>query len=76
MIYDQLLDIFKRVMPQMDVAKVSMESKLATDLGVDSLNLMLLAITVEDEFKMRFDADAKFDTVSDIVKYVEEHKTV
>ena len=39
--------------------------------GVDSLNMMLLAITVEDEFKIRFNSDAKLETVKDIVDYVE-----
>ena len=48
-----------------------MDSVLATDLGVDSLNMMLLAITVEDEFKIRFNSDAKLETVKDIVDYVE-----
>ena len=30
-----------------------------------------LAITVEDEFKIRFSSDAKLETVKDIVDYVE-----
>ena len=33
--------------------------------------MMLLAITVEDEFKIRFSSDAKLETVKDIVDYVE-----
>ena len=33
--------------------------------------MILLAITVEDEFKIRFNSDAKLETVKDIVDYVE-----
>ena len=54
MVFEKLKEIFGRVMPQCDPATITMDSVLATDLGVDSLNMMLLAITVEDEFKIRF----------------------
>lgn len=74
MVFEKLVDVFKRVMPQMDASKITLESKLSTDLGVDSLNLMLLAITVEDEFKIRFESEASFETVQDIVDYVEAHR--
>ena len=52
MVFEKLKEIFGRVMPQCDPATITMDSVLATDLGVDSLNMMLLAITVEDEFKI------------------------
>lgn len=51
MVFEKLKDIFARVMPQCDPSTITMDSVLTTDLGVDSLNMMLLAITVEDEFK-------------------------
>jgi len=74
MILDELKEIFTQVMPQCDASKVTPESILTSDLGVDSLNMMLLAITVEDHYGIRFDADAKLVTVQDIVDYVEAHK--
>ena len=46
MVFEKLKEIFGRVMPQCDPATITMDSVLATDLGVDSLNMMLLAITV------------------------------
>lgn len=73
MVYDKLVEIFTKVMPATDPSKVQMESVLSSDLGVDSLNMMLLAITCEDEFKIRFESDAKLETVGDIVEYVEKH---
>ena len=47
MVFEKLKEIFGRVMPQCDPATIKMDSVLATDLGVDSLNMMLLAITVD-----------------------------
>lgn len=76
MIYEKLLDIIKRVMPQTDTSKITMESSLTTDLGVDSLNMMLLAITVEDEFNFRFETTSGLNTVKDICDYVETHANI
>lgn len=74
MVFKQLVDIFISVMPQINTEKIKPESVLTTDLGVDSLNMMLLAITVEDKFGIKFEPGAKLDTVSDIVEYVEKCK--
>ncbi len=71
MIFEKLINIFERVMPQVNTKDIAMESVLTSDLGVDSLNMLLLAITVEEEFGIRFEQDAKFETVKDICDYVE-----
>lgn len=73
MVYDKLLEIFTRVMPQVDASKINKDSVLTTDIGVDSLNMMLLAITVEDEFQIQFDSTQELKTVGDICTYVETH---
>lgn len=72
MTFNKLVEIFQRVMPQTDASKITPESSLTSDLGIDSLNMMLLAITVEDEFKIRFSSDAKLEKVADIVAYVDQ----
>ena len=76
MVFEKLKEIFGRVMPQCDPATIKMDSVLATDLGVDSLNMMLLAITVEDEFKIRFSSDAKLETVNEVNKELPPFKRV
>lgn len=73
MVYEKLLEIFTRVMPQVDVSRISRDSVLTTDIGVDSLNMMLLAITVEDEFGIQFDTTKELKTVGDICDFVETH---
>ncbi|MBE5944959.1 MAG: acyl carrier protein [Lachnospiraceae bacterium] len=72
MIFNKLLEIFERTMPQVRKEEIKMDSVLTTDLGVDSLNMMLLAISVEDTFGIQFEPGAKLETVSDICNYVEE----
>lgn len=74
MVIDELKEIFKNTMPQCNPDKVVPDAKLTTDLGVDSLNMMLLAIAVEDHYNIRFESGAKLETVKDIVDYVESHK--
>ncbi|MBE5945421.1 MAG: acyl carrier protein [Lachnospiraceae bacterium] len=71
MIFERLVNIFERIMPQVNTSEIKMESILTSDLGVDSLNMLLLAISVEEEFGIRFEQDAKLETVKDICDYVE-----
>lgn len=54
---------------------VTMDSVLLEDLGADSLDLADLVMTFEDEFNMEIsDEDLEeIKTVSDIVKFIEEH---
>ncbi len=73
MIFDKLIEILKRIMPQVDTSKITKDSVLTTDVGIDSLNLMLLAITVEDEFNIHFDSTNELKTVGDICNFVEIH---
>ena len=73
MIFDKLIEILKRIMPQVDTSKITKESVLTTDVGIDSLNLMLLAITVEDGFNIHFDSTNELKTVGDICNFVETH---
>jgi len=71
MIFEKLKKIFERVMPQVDTADIKPETVLTSDLGVDSLNMLLLAVSVEEEFDIKFEPSTKIDTVKDICDYVE-----
>lgn len=71
MIFDKLIAILQRVKPNVDCSKVTMESRLITDLGIDSLSMMLLAISVEDEFDIEFGENTNFTTVQELCDYIE-----
>lgn len=54
---------------------VTMDSILLDDLGADSIDLVDLVMSFEDEFDMEISDEAleSIKTVGDIVKYIEEH---
>ncbi len=59
-----------------EAEKVTAEAKFIEDLVCDSLDIVELTFSVQDEFGMEDipeDALTKIQTVGDLVNYVEEH---
>ena len=56
--------------------KITIEAKLAEDLGADSIDAVELIMNIEDEFEVQVsDEEAQnIKTVGDIVKFVEKLK--
>ncbi|RJX23720.1 MAG: acyl carrier protein [Acholeplasma sp.] len=56
--------------------KVTLEARLAEDLGADSIDAVELIMNIEDEFKIEVsDEQAQsIKTVGDLVKYIEAVK--
>lgn len=63
---------------QLNIAKdkIKADSKLIEDLGADSLDMVEMLMTLEEEFGISIpDEDAmNLKTVGDIVSYIESHK--
>ncbi len=76
MIFKKLMKILKDVMPSVDTDKVTQESELVRDLGINSLSMMLLALLVEEEFDIVFEGDRQFVTVGEICDYIGEKSPV
>ncbi len=57
--------------------KITPETSIIDDLGADSLDVVELVMALEEKFGLEIpDEDAeKINTVSDIVSYVEAHKS-
>ena len=55
---------------------VTMEATFVDDLTADSLDIVELIMSIEEEFDLEIpDSDAeKIVTIGNIVKYIEEHK--
>lgn len=74
MVFEKVRDI---LVEQLDVEeeKVSMEASIIDDLGADSLDVVDLVMSLEDEFDVEIpDEQVKnMKTVGDIVKYIEEN---
>lgn len=72
MVFEKLLEIFANVIPEVDTADITKESTLFEDLGLNSLTMMLLAVSVEDEFGIKFDDAAVLNTVEDVCNYISD----
>ncbi len=75
MTFDKIKDI---IIEQLAVeeSEVNMDTNLMKDLSADSLDAVEIIMAIEDTFGIEIpDEDAeKFQTVEDLVKYVEENK--
>jgi len=69
-VFEGLKDILASVKPKLDPSNISFDSKLLTDLGIDSLSMLLLSLAAENKFNMRFATDAKLETVGDVCDYI------
>lgn len=56
--------------------EITLQSRLVEDLGADSLDIVELLMTLEDEYGITIpDQDAmKLSTIGDIVKFMESQK--
>ncbi len=75
MVYEKIVAILcEQLMLEQD--QLSMETAITDDLGADSLDLVEVLMSCEDEFDVEIpDAEAeKFKTVGDLVRYIENNQ--
>ena len=74
-IIDKLRDILLATddRNQAVVAACTEDSRLTADLGFSSVSMLYMVIAIEEEFDIRFDdvGAADFDTLGDVVDYIE-----
>ena len=60
---------------EMDPESITMDTNLIDDLGADSLDIVDLVMSFEDEFDLEIPDDQveNIKTVGDVVKYIEEN---
>jgi acyl carrier protein len=60
----------------LDAEEVTLESNIKEDLGADSLDMVDLIMSIEDEFEIKVaESDAaSIKTVGDIVSYIEQQQ--
>ncbi len=75
MIPEELISIIKEQLDVEDDA-ITMEASITEDLGADSLDVVDLVMSIEDEFELEIPDEAveNIKTVGDIVKYIEQNK--
>ena len=74
MIFEKLKDIIAEQL-SVEADEVSLESNIQDDLGADSLDVVDLITTIEDEFDISIPDEAVEDikTVGDMVNYIEKN---
>ena len=74
MVFEKLKGIISE---QIEIAEeeITMESNIIDDFDADSLDLVDIVMSVEDEFDVEVPEDAveKMKTVGDVVKFIEEN---
>lgn len=61
---------------RIDKAKITTQTNIASDLGADSLDLVEILMSLEDEFNISIPDEAipNIVTVGDLVAYIENNK--
>lgn len=74
MIFEKLKDIIAEQL-SVDADQVTPEANIQDDLGADSLDIVDLITTIEDEFDVNIPDEAveEIKTVNDIVNFVEKN---
>lgn len=66
--------VFKNVVSEdTDVSEITEQTGLFTDLGMNSIAMLYMALAVEDEFGISFTNEdfTSFQTVGDVLKFIE-----
>ena len=68
---NRLKEILGKVLPDVDMSTVTLDTRLIDDLGFDSLAMMMMAMELEDAFNFKFTEFVRFETVGDVCGYLE-----
>lgn len=71
---ERLKRLIKENMPDADVEHVTMDTTLAA-LGIDSIGMMMLSMSMEEEFGVEFQEAIPFITVKDVLDYLDKNVT-
>ena len=73
MVFDKVKKIFSEQL-EVDESIITPEASITSDLCADSLDLIDLAMSIEDEFEIELSDDAieHIKTVGDMVSYIED----
>ncbi len=67
-----LKDVLSKIKPNMDTTNVNADTRLMEDLGIDSLSMILMSISIEQKFGFQFSTQSPFQTVGEVVEYIEK----
>ena len=70
-ILNELKTIFKQINAKIDSDKITPDTRLTEDLGLDSLTILLMSFAIEKRFEFKFDVAQTFINVGEVIGYIE-----
>lgn len=76
MVFEKIKNILAEQFDVEEKANLTMETDIADDLGADSLDVVEVLMSIEDEFQVEIPDEEieNIKTIGDLVKYIEENK--
>ena len=68
-----LIDILLRTAPDTDISKITTESRLKADMGLTSLDFIMIMFEIQDKYGVTFTGEESFDTVGDVIRFLQEN---
>ena len=69
----ELIDILLRTAPDTDISKLTTESRLKADLGLTSLDFIMIMFEIQDKYGVTFTGEESFETVGEMLRFLEEN---
>ena len=69
----ELIDILLRTAPDTDIAKLTADSRLKADLGLTSLDFIIIMFEIQDKYGVTFTGEESFETVGEMLRFLEEN---
>ena len=69
----ELIDILLRTAPDTDISGITAESRLKADLGLTSLDFIMLMFEIQDKYGVTFTGEEAFETVGDVIRFLQEN---
>ncbi|MDD6301783.1 MAG: hypothetical protein PUA56_00515 [Bacillales bacterium] len=75
-IFNKLIEILKNLAfnKELDYSKITMDSRIVEDIGLNSIGMLYMVIAFEKEFQIQVHniSSDLFVTVRDVVKFIDE----
>jgi acyl carrier protein len=68
----ELIDILLRTAPDTDISNLSAESRLKADLGLTSLDFIMIMFEIQDQYGVTLTGEENFETVGDVIRFLQE----
>ena len=69
----ELIDILLRTAPDTDISKLTADSRLRADLGLTSLDFIMIMFEIQDKYGVTFTGEESFETVGEMLRFLEEN---